>query len=278
MDGTSASVGTHADGSLRAPAALPFDGDGYTIPGPWRARRSNHGTEEIVGFVARAARAVERANPGGVAAVGDLSRRGGGASAEHRSHQNGRDVDVFYYAVDREGRPMRPGDAMLRFNAEGRATRWSPARGEKAPARPVPALRFDARRNWALVRALLTDPDVEVEWIFVQRDLAALLMSEAMKSGEDPAVLSRAAFLLHQPSDAEAHDDHMHVRVYCDPGDRARGCVDRGPIRWLKKLWKYMAPPYGRGADGSTVDAAEALGAGVRGELPAFLGGGSLTS
>jgi hypothetical protein len=32
----------------------------------------------------------------------------------------------------------------------------------------------------------------------------------------------------------------MHVRVFCDSKDRAFGCSDKGPRRWLKKHWKYM--------------------------------------
>src|SRR5262249_23811342 len=143
------------------------------------------------------ARSVDRAFPGGVAAVGDLSRRNGGGSSEHKSHQNGRDVDGFYYATDARGEPAAPGQALFRFNGDGRAVRWSPARGLAAPARPVPAYRFDSKRNWAFVRALLSDPETEVEWIFVQRDLATLLMREAAEAGEDPALLARAAFILH---------------------------------------------------------------------------------
>jgi penicillin-insensitive murein endopeptidase len=278
LDGTSTSLGTHADGALRNPTALPVEGDGYVVPGPWRERHSNYGTDELVGALVRATRSVERALPGGVAAVGDLSRRGGGGSAEHKSHQNGRDVDVFYYAIDRDGQPVHPGQTMLRFNAEGRAVRWSPPKGTPAPARPVPAYRFDTKRNWALIRALLSDPDAEVQWIFVQRDLAALLIREATLAGEDPALLARAAFILHQPSDAEAHDDHMHVRVYCDPADRGQGCVDRGQIRWWKKLWKYMAPPYGRGPASAVEQAIDDLGTAIRGELPALFVGGALTS
>ena len=155
VDFASASLGTHADGTLRHPVTLPFDGDGYTVPAPWRPRHANYGTEELVGAVVRAARVVDRELPGGVAAIGDLSHRAGGGSAQHRSHQSGRDVDVFYYAVDRGGRPVRPGDAMLHFSPDGRATRWSPPKGVRAPAAPVPDDRFDAHRNWAFVRALL---------------------------------------------------------------------------------------------------------------------------
>ena len=53
---------------------------------------------------------------------------------------------------------------------------------------------------------------------------------------------------MKQPSDAEVHDDHMHVRLYCAPGDRSLGCVDKGPVRWWKKMWKYMGVPFGRSA------------------------------
>ena len=229
-DGTSASLGTHADGALRVPVMLPMGGDGYTVPSHWRPRNSNFGTEELVGLLVRSARAVDEQLPGGVVASGDLSRRGGGASIEHKSHRSGRDADIFYYAVDEGGRPVAPGDAMLRFNADGRAVRWSPARGEKPPNRSVPHYHFDTKRNWALVRALIVDPGTEVQWIFIQHNLAALLFREAVASGDDPSVLARAAYVLREPSDAEPHDDHMHVRVYCDTRDRAYGCVDKGLV------------------------------------------------
>jgi penicillin-insensitive murein endopeptidase len=270
-DGSSVSIGVTGDGTVRAPVELPLDGDGYTVPVRWRPRHSNYGTEELVGVLVRASRAVDRALPGGKAAIGDLSRRAGGASVEHKSHQSGRDVDVFFYAVDAAGRPVAPGEAMIRYGAAGQAVRWSPAHGLAPPAAPVPAFRFDAARNWAFVRALLTDEDAEVQWIFIQHELAALVLRAATEAGEDPALVARAAFILHEPTDSEPHDDHMHVRLYCDPGDRRLGCTDRGPVRWWKKEWKYMAPPYGRD-DGRRADAARAAGAVRDGELSPALG------
>jgi penicillin-insensitive murein endopeptidase len=275
----SASIGTHADGTLRHPVLLPFDGDGYTVPGPWRTRRANFATEELVGAVVRASREVDRSAPGGVAAIGDLSRRAGGGSAEHKSHQSGRDVDVFFYGVDREGRPVLPGDAMFHFATDGRAVRWSPPHGVRAPAVSVPAVRFDARRNWAFVRALLSDPESEVQWIFIHRALAAALLQEATKEGEDPALVARASFIMKQPSDAEVHDDHMHVRLYCAPADRRLGCVDKGPVRWWKKMWKYMSVPYGRPPPDSVgADALAAFGRLFHGELPLTFIAGEATS
>ncbi|HXU05257.1 MAG TPA: penicillin-insensitive murein endopeptidase [Polyangia bacterium] len=276
----SASIGTHADGTLRHPAQLPFDGEGYIVPAPWRTRHANFATEELVGAVVRTARAVERSDPGGVAAIGDLSRRSGGDSAEHKSHQSGRDVDVFFYGIDREGRPVRPGEAMFHFAPDGgRAVRWSPPHGVRAPAAAVPAVRFDARRNWAFVRALLADPENEVQWIFIHRGLAAALLQEATREGDDPALVARASFIMKQPSDAEVHDDHMHVRLYCAPSDRRLGCVDRGPVRWWKKMWKYMSVPYGRPSSETVgADAIAAFGRLFHGELPLTFVAGDATS
>jgi penicillin-insensitive murein DD-endopeptidase len=256
FDGTSDSVGWHASGTLRHPSILPQQGDGYVIPPPWSARQSNFGSDELVGLIVRATRAVAEADPGWQAGIGDLSRHNGGGSVEHKSHQSGRDVDIFYYAANGAGRAERPGNSMIHYERNGRAVRWSPPQGVAAPAKPVPDMRFDVRRNWRFIRALLRDSDVEVQWIFVQRDLAARLIQQGVAEGDDPVLLARASQIVRQPSDAEAHDDHMHVRIYCDPSDRALGCADHGPVRWWKKHWKYMEPPFGRP---SGVDASSAL-------------------
>ncbi len=91
-----------------------------------------------------------------------------------------------------------------------------------------------------MVRAMLSSPGAEVQWIFVHQGLAALILAEAEREGASPEILTRAQALLHQPTDSQPHDDHMHVRLYCDSADRTFGCNDKGPKRWLKKHWKYM--------------------------------------
>ena len=78
---------------------------------------------------------------------------------------------------------MLPGDAMFHFAPDGRAVRWSPPHGVRAPAGAVPAVRFDARRNWAFVRALLSDPESEVQWIFIHRALASALLQRGDAGG-----------------------------------------------------------------------------------------------
>jgi penicillin-insensitive murein endopeptidase len=270
-DGSSISVGTHARGALLRGVELPEEGAGYHVPAAWRLRHRQYATEEVVRWLTGAFGRVASELPGSVAAVGDLSRSGGGRSLQHKSHGSGRDVDIFYYAVDPQGQPVRPERAMFRFSARGEAVAWSPptpdrgarssplTRAELAALvrEPLPAARFDARRTWALVRAMLSDPAVEVQWIFIHQALADLLLREGPSAGDDPALVARAAALMHQPSDAQVHDDHMHVRVYCEPSDRALGCLDRGPQRWWKKRWKDMA----RGS-------ASAAGPAVAAEVP----------
>jgi penicillin-insensitive murein DD-endopeptidase len=230
-DGSSVSVGTHARGTLLRGVALPSEGAGYHVPQAWQQRGRQYGTEEMVRWLTAAFREVDEALPHSVASLGDISRQGGGRSLEHKSHGSGRDVDIFFYAVDLSGQPYLPARAMLRFASDGSAKAWSPPVRNQKISDPIPVVRFDARRNWALVRAMLSDPTVEVQWIFINRALGELMLREGPSAGDDPALVARAAELFHQPSDAAAHDDHMHVRVYCAPSDRAQGCIDRGPQR-----------------------------------------------
>jgi len=40
--------------------------------------------------------------------------------------------------------------------------------------------------------------------------------------------------LLQPGPPAQNHDDHVHVRIACDPAEIAAGCEENGPIRpWL---------------------------------------------
>src|SRR5215471_5058094 len=167
-DGTSVSMGTSNAGALRRGVLLPPVGDGYVVPPTWVTRGSSFGTDELVDALVRSSRVVMRQRPGGTLGIADLSPRGGGATVKHKSHENGRDVDLIYFAVDDSGRPLRPADAMIRYDAEGVSRPWRREHaGDPLPSAgwmPTPR-RFDTARNWALVRALLADPGVDVQWI-----------------------------------------------------------------------------------------------------------------
>ena len=241
-DGASLSWGTHSHGALLGAVALPVEGNGYQVHRDWRARGRSFAIEELVGGLTRAFARVEQAAPGGLAYVGDLSLRRGGDSSMHRSHESGRDVDIFYYAADGDGNPLSDPPAMIRFADDGRAAAWSAGKAGRRVREPLPAAHLDLRRTWALVTSLLSDPIVEVQWIFVHKPIAELLLQEAEREKTDRALVARAREILHQPTDASPHDDHMHVRVFCPVQSRTFGCVYKGPRRWWKKRWKYMSP------------------------------------
>jgi penicillin-insensitive murein endopeptidase len=257
-DGASMSIGTHAKGALLRPVAMPYEGAGYRIHADWRGRDHRYTTAEIARWLTDVFRQASAADGGGTAFLGDLSARSGGDSTNHRSHGSGRDVDIFYTARDGTGRQLMDLPAMLHFGSDGTASRWSPGLRGKVMHAPVPAAYFDGPRNWALVKAMLTNPEVEVQWIFVEPGIAQLLLAEAERQGEPRELVDLARALLHQPNDSAPHDDHMHVRLYCDPSDRIFGCSDRGPRRWLKKHWKYMQPGGSAIAGEKLAHAAEA--------------------
>jgi penicillin-insensitive murein DD-endopeptidase len=239
-DASSVSVGSHSKGALIHGSAMPFEGTGYVVHRDWRVRDHRYGTQEMVAWLTSLFADVNKADPDNLLFVGDLSGRQGGDTAKHRSHASGRDVDIFFGAMDRAGHPLHDLPAMIHFDGEGRATRWSPGKNGLVLRAPIPQAVFDARRNWAVVRAMLAHRSVEVQWIFIDEALGALLIGEAEREGTPPEIVDKARALLHQPTDSQPHDDHMHVRIFCTPTDRLFGCTDKGPKRWLKKHWKYM--------------------------------------
>jgi penicillin-insensitive murein DD-endopeptidase len=239
-DGTSVSVGTFTGGALRRGAALPLSGRGYVVPALWRDRGASFTTDEFAVALQRAAGRVVREYPGSQLGIADLSLRGGGDSELHRSHENGRDADIIWYACDLKGKPLCPADCMPRYDGrfQARAPRETPGVtfGAFTPR------RFDVERNWALVRSLLTDPAIEVQYLFCHNRLRRTMLEHALRIGDDEEVIERAEAILRQPGDSLPHDDHLHVRIYCAPSDRAFGCRDQGPVRWWKKRYKYMPP------------------------------------
>jgi penicillin-insensitive murein DD-endopeptidase len=234
-DGTSLSRGGSSEGALINAVRLPVKGDGYEIPRTWSARGLNWGTEELVSLVVRASRRVAKEAPGSTLYVADMSPRRGGPSAWHRSHQSGRDADILFFAIDDKGNPAAPPAAMITYGDDG----CTPATDDAG--NPIARVCIDVARNWALVRALVEDEGADVQYLFIYEPLKQMLLAYAAQQGEPEELVARAEALLHQPGDSLPHDDHLHVRIYCPAGDRALGCKDRGPLRWFKKSYKYLA-------------------------------------
>ena len=199
-------------------------------------------TEELVGAVVRAARAVERERsrrrrrdrrpfaPVRRRIPPSTSRTRAGATSTCSSTASTRRPSGAAGRRDAALRARRAGGALV---AAARRARARPPRCRR--------LRFDARRNWAFVRALLSDPEAEVQWIFIHRGLAAALLHEATQRATIRRWWRGRPSSCKQPSDSGAarrsHARRLLLRVQ---RDRRLGCVDKGPVRWWKKMWKYM--------------------------------------
>jgi hypothetical protein len=163
----------------------------------------------------RTARTVRRQFPESVTSVGHLSREGGGEIDQHRSHESGRDADVGFFVRDGRGRQLLASH-FVHFRSDGSAPTW-------------PGAVFDDAKNWALVSAMLADPQAHVTHIFVASPLRARLLAYAERSGAPMTMRVHAAEVMQQPHGALPHDDHFHVRIGC-PG-KMSGCVENPALR-----------------------------------------------
>ncbi|MGB1276538.1 MAG: penicillin-insensitive murein endopeptidase [Nannocystaceae bacterium] len=237
-DGTSVSTGKTNRGRTRHPAKLALKGRGFVVPKRWRERGFQYGVDELVAAVQRAAEKVRGRSARVKLGVADFSPKRGGRSTWHASHQSGRDVDLIFYTADEKGRPLAPApEDMIHFDDEGVAY--------EKPKQPYvdaswSTRRFDTARNWKLIESLLSDPTIRLQWVFVSDGLKQRLLAYANKVKRPAWVVAYARVVLRQPGDAPPHDDHFHVRIYCNRGDRMYGCVDRGVV-WHheKKSFKY---------------------------------------
>ena len=222
------------------PKRLPVRGRGYRVGTTWRERNNLYGAEELVVAVQRASAKIHfrwrRAQLG----VGDLSPISGGRSPWHASHQSGRDIDLIFYSRDEEGKLLAPPDLeMIHYDRRGRA--FKPRYVRSIAEENWEKRRFDEERNWYLVEALLLDPDIRIQWIFVSYGLKARLLRWARQHDRPEWMIEYARLVLQQPGRSARHDDHFHVRIYCSRRDRLYGCEDSGVIwKHEKKTFKYL--------------------------------------
>jgi penicillin-insensitive murein endopeptidase len=239
--GSAAVVALLASGCARAPTPLRpgFEGSiglphrGVLVGGarleetPNRAflRKNDRRwvTPRFARALVRAAERVASERPGGVLVVGDLSAKTGGVLLPHLSHRSGRDADLLLYLTTLDGAPVRsPGFVHVR--EDGLA--WD-ERGKRF-------LRFDVERQWLLLKALLSDEEAVVQFVFASKTLRSLLAEWAIARGEPIELVYRAVTVLVQPHPGGEHDDHFHVRTACTDEEVATGCERSGPERpWL---------------------------------------------
>jgi murein endopeptidase len=178
------------------------------------------GTEETLSYLRTAIARVHREFPGTEPlSLGHISGPRGGRLSPHVSHQSGRDVDIsFFYSS----------------NAQ-----WY---------RRGTAENLDRARNWAFVRALVVETDVEM--ILVDQSILNLLYEFAKSKGEDAAWIEsifrggggQRAILRHAPG----HATHFHIRFYNpiaqETGRRAyQHLVNHGLVPPVQDYVRYKA-------------------------------------
>jgi penicillin-insensitive murein endopeptidase len=141
----------------------------------------------------RTAHVLSREYPGARLMIGDISRKSGGFLGPHSSHQAGLDADLGYFYSD--------------------GAHWY------TRAR---AANLDVERTWALVKALLSEGDVQ--YVFMDRSVQVLLSDYAATQGADPKWLdalfecrgNRMAVIRHR----WGHTTHLHVRFFDETATR----------------------------------------------------------
>jgi penicillin-insensitive murein endopeptidase len=104
-------------------------------------------------------------------------------------------------------------------------------------------VRLDVPREWLLVKKLVNDAEIGVQFLFVSKPLEALLMDYARARGEPLELQHRAQTVMLQPGDSLPHDDHLHLRIACSSDEARAGCSGGGPYwEWLPPLTDAPQP------------------------------------
>lgn len=179
-----ASIGRPYQGRLIDGVPFPSQFPGYLL----RDQERSYATPEAIATVLDAIDAVRERHPDTCdILIGDFSREGGGPLNMHRSHQNGRDVDLGMYA-----KGNRPLDTFVSMNDEN----------------------LDVAKTWILLESLLQSQ--HIQYIFLDRRIQRLLHQHALTQGVDPSLLEQLfADDRNSPiKHVRGHHDHIHVRFY----------------------------------------------------------------
>jgi penicillin-insensitive murein endopeptidase len=220
--GVRGSVGVPHLGVQTDAVELPARGNGYVR---FRPQGKNYwGVPRLVRLIEGAAAHVAATLPGSPRlVVGDLSARRGGKISGHNSHRTGRDVDLLFYVTTPAGVPIQNSGFI---GHEGDSLGFVHETAE--------FIRLDVPRQWELVKYMLSQSDVGVQFMFASQDVEALLIDYALARGEPVELIYRAQTVLLEPKDSLPHDDHIHLRIACTPEELLTGCTGGGPYwPWL---------------------------------------------
>lgn len=179
-----ASYGRPYGGHLENGVPFPTQFPGYKL----REESRTYTTPEVIGALLDAVEAVRTEFPDTCDVYfGDFSSTNGGSAIHHRSHQNGRDVDVGMYA-----KGNRPLDTLVSMNESN----------------------LDAAKTWCLIENIIRSQ--RVQYIFLDKSVQRILYDYAVSRGYDQDYLNRifgnvrGSLIQH----VRNHVDHFHVRFF----------------------------------------------------------------
>jgi murein endopeptidase len=242
------SVGYPSAGTLFDGRQFP-PGDGYILRHPDRA----WATQNTIEHVQRAFSQLKKRYPNARRLlIGDLSWRTGGRMSGHRSHQSGRDIDVFFYRK-RGMRNTAPDNSLKNESTESLGSEpfeksptdygmsnGNPGHGKRRlnyRKKMKKQIQLGALLEFIIAVCETHDEPSGVEWIMLDYIVQEWLVSYGEKKGVDAAMLTTLFQVPHGPAAHSGivrhypgHMDHLHIRFKCPPSDRYCHSPKKGPV------------------------------------------------
>jgi len=217
----SVSVGNTSRGFIANALPVPPNPALHSMPKAYE-REMTYGTRALIDTLQFAAEQVASQRDGALLYLGHIAQDGGGNIKWSVSHNNGRDADLSFYTTNPFGWTVQEPE----FLHIGR---------DLVSREHFGFYRFDVPLNAKLLKALDDYQGSELQYVFVVNHLRRRLMAYLAEDGTDEAQMTRLNLLVRQPGGRTLpHNDHFHVRVYCDPDDLCKGCIDTG------KTWDWV--------------------------------------
>jgi penicillin-insensitive murein DD-endopeptidase len=200
MPGTPRAIGSYTAGCVQGAVALPPEGPGFQSM--HRARRRFFGHPVLIRYLyALGAAAAQQGL--GVLSIGDLGQaRGGPMLSGHRSHQDGLDVDIWFW-----------------LSGNGRALTTAERETVEVPSVLTPDGQALDEGQWSSQHVALLR-------LAASFDVVARLFVHPLIKKTVCEQVPEAPWL-QKLRPWWGHDDHFHVRLHCPVGETA--CRDQDP-------------------------------------------------
>jgi penicillin-insensitive murein endopeptidase len=200
--GPAKSIGTANCGCIAGAVPLALDGPYWQVMRPSRNRYYGH--PSMIKYIKDLSERANKLGWNGLL-IGDINMpRGGPMPSGHASHQRGTDVDIWLTPAPDH-----------KLSSEARETLEAGSVLKVDTADLDPAIWTTKHANFVKAAA----QDDNVARIFVTPSIKKYMCNCKDPAGADTAWLRRL-----RPW--EGHDDHIHVRLKCPPGDP---CVEQDP-------------------------------------------------